>query len=225
MMKPHVIIFNSISLDGRIDFGSGRVDMGTYYSLAAKWNADAMLSGSNTMLKASPLEEMFDPDSFEKPAEYHPLAVPLLVVVDSKGRVRNWNYIRRQPFFHEVAVLCSKATPKDYLDYLTKLKIDYIVTGKNHVDLKEGLEAINERFRVKSVRVDSGGILNGVLLRAGLVDEFSVLLDPCLVGGTSPASIFNAWDLNSTEGIIQLRLIHLEQLKDDIIWLKYEIIK
>lgn len=42
-MKPHVLVFNSVSLDGRIDFYSGRVDMGTYYSLAASWNAVVFL--------------------------------------------------------------------------------------------------------------------------------------------------------------------------------------
>ena len=32
------------------------------------------------------------------------------------------------------------------------------------------------------VRVDSGGALNGALLRAGLVDEISLLVHPCVVG-------------------------------------------
>ena len=224
-MKPYVIVFNSVSLDGRIDFFSGRVDMGAYYTLAASWNADAMLCGSNTMLSASPPEKMPDPAVFEKPETYHPLAVPLLVAVDSKGRIRNWNYIRSGPFFHDVVVLCSKTTPEDYLDYLERLEIDYIITGKDHIDPRESLETLYERFGVKRIRVDSGGILVGALLRAGLVDEFSVLLDPCLVGGTSPASIFTTRDLSSAAGIIQLRLIHIEQLKDSIVWLKYEIVQ
>ena len=52
MSKPKVIIFNGLSLDGRMDFGSGAIDMGLYYELASRWNADAMLSGSETMLAA-----------------------------------------------------------------------------------------------------------------------------------------------------------------------------
>ena len=32
------------------------------------------------------------------------------------------------------------------------------------------------------MRVDSGGALNGALLRAGLVDEISLLVHPVLVG-------------------------------------------
>ncbi len=115
--------------------------------------------------------------------------------------------------------------PEDYLEYLDRIGIDCIITGKDHIDPRESLETLNGRFGVNRIRVDSGGILTGVLLRAGLVDEFSVLLDPCLVGGTTPASIFNARDLSSAEGIIRLKLIHIEQLKDDIVWLKYDIVK
>ena len=47
-----------------------------------------------------------------------------------------------------------------------------------------------------SVRVDSGGVLNGALLQAGLVDEISLLVHPLLVGdaprwygASAPASL------------------------------------
>jgi 2,5-diamino-6-(ribosylamino)-4(3H)-pyrimidinone 5'-phosphate reductase len=223
MTKPKVVIFNGLSLDGRMDFGSGEIDMGLYYQLAARWNADVMLSGSNTMLAADMPEIAQDEETFEPPAELHPLAVPLLVVVDSRGRIRNWNFLRSQPFWRKVLVLCSHATPKDYLAYLEKREVETIVAGDDHVDLCAALEELNARFGVETVRVDSGGILNGVLLRAGLVDEVSVLIDPCLVGGTSPRSLFVAPDLTSGDDIIRLRLIHFEQVKENVIWLRYEV--
>jgi 2,5-diamino-6-(ribosylamino)-4(3H)-pyrimidinone 5'-phosphate reductase len=75
------------------------------------------------------------------------------------------------------------------------------------------------------VRVDSGGILNGVLLKEGLVDEVSILIHPYLIGGTSPRSIYNAADLVAAAGIVNLKLIHLEQLANDLIWIRYEIKK
>jgi 2,5-diamino-6-(ribosylamino)-4(3H)-pyrimidinone 5'-phosphate reductase len=75
------------------------------------------------------------------------------------------------------------------------------------------------------VRVDSGGILNGVLLRAGLVDEVSLILNPCLVGGTSPKSLYVAPDLTSPEGVIPVKLTHVEQVEGDFVWLRYEVIR
>jgi 2,5-diamino-6-(ribosylamino)-4(3H)-pyrimidinone 5'-phosphate reductase len=222
-MKPKVIIFNGLSLDGRMDYGSGTIDMGLYYGLASRWNAEAMLSGSNTMLAMNTPEVMPELETYQPPAEYHPLAVPLMVVVDSRGRIRNWNALRSQPFWRKVVVLCSNATPKEYRAYLEQREVETIVTGDEHVDYRLALEELNTRFGVKVVRVDSGGILNGLLLRAGLVDEVSILIDPCLVGGTSPRTIFNAPDLPSGDSILRLKLIHHELVKDDVLWLRYEI--
>jgi 2,5-diamino-6-(ribosylamino)-4(3H)-pyrimidinone 5'-phosphate reductase len=144
-------------------------------------------------------------------------------VVDNRGRIRNWNILRSQPFWREVTVLCSHATPQDYLEYLNHRGVPYIIAGSDHVDLRAALEELNSRFRVQSVRVDSGGTLNGALLRAGLVDEVSVLIDPCIVGGISPRNWFVAPDLTSPEAITRLRLIHCEQVRENIIWLKYEV--
>ena len=85
-------------------------------------------------------------------------------------------------------------------------------------------EELNARYGVRVVRVDSGGTLNGVLLRAGLVDEVSVLISPFLVGGTTPRSLFRATDLASAEGVVGLKLVHLERVRDDIVWLRYEVL-
>ncbi|MGE5861265.1 MAG: dihydrofolate reductase family protein, partial [Ignavibacteria bacterium] len=65
----------------------------------------------------------------------------------------------------------------------------------------------------------------GVLLRAGLVDEVSILISPSLVGGFSPNSFYRAPDLKSTEEVISLNLIHFERLREDIIWLRYKVTK
>ena len=223
MAKPKVILFSGVSLDGRIDYGSGAVDMGLYYELASRWKADAMLSGSNTILMGLPgnLEE---PETFTTPVEYDPLAVPRLVVVDSRGRIRNWNILRSQPYWREVTVLCSHTTPDEYFKYLDRRGVPYIITGDDHVDFRLALEELNIRYGVQSVRVDSGGILNGLLLRAGLVNEVSVLIDPCTVGGTSPKTWYVAPDLASPDGIQRLELIHCEQVRENIVWLKYRVV-
>ena len=147
----------------------------------------------------------------------------MLVVPDSRGRVRNWQTLREAPYWRDMIALCSNSTPDSYLDYLSKRHIEYIVAGDDHVDLRLALEEINDRYGVETVRVDSGGTLNGVLLRAGLVSEISVLIDPCLVGGTTQRSIFRAPDLTSPDGVIGLRLIDIEKLPNDVIWLRYEV--
>ena len=223
-MLPHVILHIGMSVDGRIDWGVG--DEGLYYELAARFKADAMLTGSRTMLMAYAAQDMpQEDDEALESRELHPLHVPLLVVVDSRGQVRGWSQIKKEPYWRNAMALCSRSTPLEYLDYLQKCHVEYVVTGNDRVDLRAALEELNARYGVKTVRVDSGGILNGALLRAGLVDEVSVLIGPCLVGGTTPRSIFVAPDLTSAEGVIPLRLIHMEAVRGDTIWLRYEVVR
>jgi len=221
-MRPRVIVHNEISADGRMDFYAG--DIALYYEVAGRLSADASLAGSETIIKGM---AQFGGDITDEPAEDSPPAAdrPLFAVVDSRGRIDQWPLIRKQPYWGRIVVLCSEATPRPYLDGLRALGIDYIVRGSDRVDLLPSLEELAGRFDVKALRVDSGGRLSGVLLRAGLVDEVSVLIDPCVVGGESPASIFRAADLDSADGITPLKLLNFERLQGDILWLRYEVVR
>jgi 2,5-diamino-6-(ribosylamino)-4(3H)-pyrimidinone 5'-phosphate reductase len=220
-MLPRVILHSGISVDGRYDWFSG--DVGLYYELAASFQAEAMLSGSNTILAAFSAEETTVEEAVE-PSQPDPNDPrPWLVIVDSQGRVQNLHQIRRQPHWCDVIILCAHSTPESHLAYLRQQRIEHIITGEDRVDLRAALAELSARYGIKVIRVDSGGILNGVLLRAGLVDEVSVLINPYLVGGTTLRSIFVAPDLVSADAVIPLRLIHFKQVKKGTIWLRYEI--
>lgn len=221
-MKPIVIVHNAISLDGRMDWLDA--DLETYYGLAIDMGADAILSGSDTILAV-------EGPAPEENEDYHDQEIdprderPLLVVPDSQGRIRVWPWLRRQSYWRDIVVLISDSTPKDYRDYLEDLQVPYIIKGEDRVSLGEALVELNMRFGVEKVRVDSGGTLNGILLRQGLVDEVSVLIHPCLVGGFSPNSMFKAEDLESNEGVIPLRLREVRGIKENLVWVNYEIIR
>ncbi len=222
-MLPTVILHMGVSVDGRIDWGTG--DAGPYYAIATQLGQDVDLSGSNTILKATWSEDPSRdfPDLYN--AFFNKPGRPLLAVVDSRGQIKNWGLIKRQPFWRGFLALCSQATPQNHLEYLRQEGIETIIAGNDRVDLREALEALNERCGVKVVRVDSGGILNGALLRAGLVSEVSVILYPCLVGGISPASMFVAEDLSGQEGVIHLKLTHVEQMDENYVWLRYAVVR
>jgi len=220
-MLPRVILHNALSVDGRMDWVTP--DLGQFYDLASRFAEDATLVGSNTVLTA-----MGDADEEEAslPTEEGSSDTrPLLVIPDSRGRVRNWQYLRKQPYWRAAVALCSRSTPEEYLRYLREQHVDCITTGDDHADLRTALEELNARYGVKTVRADCGGTLNGALLRAGLVDEISILIDPILIGGNAPRYLFQAPDLTSAEGVIRLKLAHVEKLKADTLWLRYEIVR
>ena len=218
-MLPRVIIHNAVSVDGRVD--GFAVDQCVYYELASRWKENATLAGCDTMLKGDVPPE--DAGAFEPPPQTAGDTRPLLVVPDSRGRLRSWHALRQSPYWRGMVALCSRSTPEAYLDYLRKRHVEYIVTGDDRVDLRAALEALADRYGVRTVRVDSGGTLNGVLLRAGLVSEVSVLLHPTLVGGTlKPAMFFQSPAPTGPDATIPLKLTHVEQLKDGVVWLRYD---
>lgn len=227
-MQPRVILHVEVSADGRIDWIAANVDMGRYYGLASRWKEDATLAGSETIL--NPYEDVPAEDaaafealrSREKRAED---TRPLLVIPDSRGRVRTWHYLLQLQYWRDGVALCSRSTPKEHVDYLEARNIDRIVTGGERVDLRAALEELNARHGVETVRVDSGGVLNGVLLREGLVSEVSLLFEPVLVGGTTPRSFFRAPDLESPEGVVRLSPPRVEVFEDGVVWLRYDVVR
>ncbi len=222
-MLPHVILHNGVSLDGRDDWYSG--DVGLYYELAARFQADATLSSSNTIVTAFASEAEPVDESITEPSGESAKSGQWLAIVDSRGQVRNLPQLRRQPYWRDVIILCSESTPPSHLDYLREQQVEHLVAGTERVDLRAALAQLKRRYGLNVVRVDSGGTLNGVLLRAGLVGEVSVLINPSLVGGTSARSIFIAPDLTSPEGVIPLKLTHVEQMAGDAVWLRYQVVK
>lgn len=159
-MLPRVILYTAMSLDGRIT--NFPADLDLYYALAARWNPDALLFGSETVLAASRQDPSMEvpPDheqKFTPPENAGTDPRPLLVIADSRGRVRCWDATRRWPYMRDLLALCSLSTPPEYLNYLADRRIGTIIAGDDRIDMRSALEALNARYSVKVVRVDSGG--------------------------------------------------------------------
>jgi len=218
-MIPHVVMHCQVSVDGRIDWLP--IDPGMFYELAARWKEDATLAGTDTLLAAA---EMFGEAESDQGDTVEGNGGPLLVVPDSRGRLKNWEALLRSPYWRGGLALCTRTTPKEHLQYLGGVGVETLEFGDDRVDLPAALECLGERFGVKTVRVDSGGTLNGVLLRHGLVDEVSVLVSPYLVGGTTVKSLYRASDLTDSADVIGLRLTGVEELPDGVVWLRYAVL-
>jgi 2,5-diamino-6-(ribosylamino)-4(3H)-pyrimidinone 5'-phosphate reductase len=209
-----------MSLDGRITRFPADLDL--YYSLAARWNPDAIIFGSSTILAAPSLEVPPEHQEMFKPPETgNEDSRPLMVVADSKGQVRCWEALRRWPYFRGFIALCSAATPGAHRQYLERHNVPVIITGTDRIDVRAALQDLNRRHGVRTVRVDSGGTLNSVFLQAGLVDELSVLIHPFLAGGQPDPTIFDPVKAGMPDLPISLKLDHSEVLEHGIIWARY----
>jgi 2,5-diamino-6-(ribosylamino)-4(3H)-pyrimidinone 5'-phosphate reductase len=101
--------------------------------------------------------------------------------------------------------------------------VDALVIGREHVDLALALDRLRRDYGVRRVRVDSGGRLNGALLRAGLVDEVHLLVCPWLPGGSSPRSSFVADDLAPGASGARLERTGVDLFDDGAVLLSYRV--
>ncbi len=219
-MLPEVIIHNQISLDGSIkgfDF-----DMGTYYKIAIGYKPDIILVGSVTArsgIKKISLEKKAD---FKKPKIIKGDSRPYWVIPDSHGILESFLHMFRGfDYCKDVIILVTEKTPLSYLKYLKQREYDYIVSGKEYIDYRKILEILAEKYNSKKILTDSGGILNSILIKQGLVTEISIIISPVLVGRKG-TGLFRNLDLPSG---LKLKLLRNKIIDRNYLLLVYKVLK
>jgi len=222
---PSVIIHCGMSVDGRVAPAPNKTvpkdawNLDLYIKLQRGLRCDAAMVGSNTVL------ELNAPRPRNKDIKnLRPETDTLIIIPDSRGRVR-WTGWQDDPWLRGLVVLCSKATPRSYIGHLQREGISHVIAGQNHVDLRAALKEVKESYRVKRIVCQGGGIINGALLRAGLVNEVSVLIAPFAVGGIDTPTLFDAPNLVSAEYMTHLKLFACKRFEENFVWLHYQVIK
>lgn len=141
--------------------------------------------------------------------------------VDGRGRVR---WTEDHPDW-DVLVLVCRSTPADYLGYLRRERICYLVAGDDRVDLAGALAAMGSRLGIRCVLSTAGGGLNGALLRAGLIDELSLSVAPTLVGGLDTPSVLDGPSLAIGDRPTPLRLLSVHADAGGTVRLHYEVLR
>jgi 2,5-diamino-6-(ribosylamino)-4(3H)-pyrimidinone 5'-phosphate reductase len=252
MDRPKVIVKNSASLDGKLAvsadrpllYGDERWDaidaprnMDVFDWLKSVHQATATLEGSGSFLpenETPPLLPAFTGDAASLYEDYLPEEVVRrpghkgwFTVVDGRGRVR-WLYKEYpDPAWAGwyALVLACRATPPEYLAYLRRELIPYLVAGEERVDLAGALEKMAARLGVASLISTAGGKLNGALLRQGLVDEIDLEFLPAVIGAADAPSLFSVPPLIPGEMPIRLKLLSVQVQGNGRLWVRYEVIQ
>jgi len=220
-LQPKVIIHCLVTVDGKIE-GFSPQGIGLYYQLAGQLECDTWLVGSDTLLAAESL-----PDTQIHPADRAAEPLPavasaggaLMVVPDSRGRVRNWYTHLQGMDARGLVILVSTATPRDYLDYLEKRNVPCIEAGEDHVDYRAAFAELRSRYGTLAIRTDSGGVLNNKLLEQGLVTGLSLLISPELAG-KQHRGLFRTLEIPSAA---RLDMMSNDQVGEGLVWLRYRV--
>jgi 2,5-diamino-6-(ribosylamino)-4(3H)-pyrimidinone 5'-phosphate reductase len=122
-----------------------------------------------------------------------------------------------------LAVVLSRKTPAAYRRFLREHDVPYLEAGEERVDLGRAIHRLGDAFDVDCVVSTAGGVLSGVLLRLGLVDEIDIQFLPVVVGRAEAPAIFEGYDLGALESIRDLELISAETRPDASVFVRYAV--
>lgn len=124
----------------------------------------------------------------------------------------------------DMVIVLDRTAAQDYLEYLRDKGISYIVMDMA-TDLPAVMCALGEHFGIKSISLQGGGIINGEMLAAGLLDELSLVVYPGIDGNSqSPSAFEYVGDGRAADGQA-LEFISAEVLSYGIVWMRYNFVK
>ena len=104
----------------------------------------------------------------------------------------------------------------------------HVLTYEQYIDFAHLFETLKTKFGIDRVTIQSGGTLNAELLRAGLIDEVSVVVAPLLVGGSTTSTLIDGEALHSVDELNKLKaleFISCNLLKHSYLHLRYKVLK
>ena len=122
-----------------------------------------------------------------------------------------------------ILVILGKNATNDYLASLEEKGVSYIVTDDIR-NLRKSLDLVREHFKIETVSLQGGGIIDGAMLAQGLINELSLVIYPGIDGLTTAPSIFEYLghsEERPADGQA-LELISMEQMPHGIVWLRYK---
>jgi riboflavin biosynthesis pyrimidine reductase len=229
-VKPYVICHMCTTIDGRI-LGErwGRLpgvkDGGHLFeTTAATFGIGAWLVGTTTMKEFADRNVTLKKTAQPIERTDHigdPNAKRFAIGTDAKGVLR---YKRGDVNGDHVVLLVSQQVSDAYLAHLRAAGVSYFFCGKDHVDVRVACRKIGSKLGLRKLLLEGGGVFNGAMLKAGLIDEISQVVVPLVDGGAGIPTLFEIPGRPSRMAARQLRLIGQQKLPGGITWARYRLL-
>ncbi|MCC3156491.1 dihydrofolate reductase family protein [Hymenobacter sp. 15J16-1T3B] len=229
MTRPHVICHMMSSVDGKILSANWQDQQltdtfaGYFEKYHETFTSQAWMCGRVTMERDFSGGTQPAPQTPPQPIAREPYvgnkaATSFAIAVDAHGKL-GWD-TNETGGDHIIEVLTEQVSD-EYLYYLQQKGISYLFAGKTELDFGAALEQLAALFPIQTLMLEGGGHLNGSLLNAGLIDELSLLLLPIADGTPMSPTTFEVSDYLHKGPATRLHLTQVQQLDNDVVWLKY----
>lgn len=228
-MKPYVLCHMVCSVDGRIWGSRWRPKTNIVPNLFERLH-DQMGGGSWLCGRVTAQEFAKGKDAHYPPTDHVLLrenwfaqreANAWGIFLDGKGKAV---WARGDIGGDPILVILTESVPDRHLVGLRADGVSYIFAGKDEVDLAAALETLNRELGIERIMLEGGGGANGALLRAGLIDELSLVICPVIDGSTGGPIVFNSGDADLGPAPIESMVLSShEVLEGGTMWLRYKL--
>jgi len=102
-----------------------------------------------------------------------------------------------------------------------------IIFYEDEIDFADLFSKLKNNFECDRLTIQTGGTLNAVLLRDGLIDHVSIVVAPALIGGKNTASLIDGESLHTPEELSKikaLKLVKCDVLENSYLHLQYDVL-
>ncbi len=209
MERPYIICHMVTSIDGKVtgDFlfrpeCAGATE--TYYRLNRELRANGFICGRVTMEESftggwyPDLEQYCAIEGGKRDFIAGELSGFYAIAFDTHGRL-GWKANRiidpdGDPGYDgaQIIEILSENVDERYLGYLQAMGISYVFAGKEHIDVQLALAKLHSIVGCEKLLLEGGSVINGAFLRAGAIDELSLVVSPAVAGAESKPLFTNA---------------------------------
>jgi 2,5-diamino-6-(ribosylamino)-4(3H)-pyrimidinone 5'-phosphate reductase len=227
--KPETTLFMLMSLDGKISTGdTDTLDIDQDYK-----NIQDLKNGLQQYYDLEMQTDLFSLNTgrvfakigFNKKTD-EPKKIPVsFVVIDNKPHLKTsgLKYLAKKS--SKLFIVTT-----NLLHPVFNLKKKYsnieIILYEQNIDFKDLFAKLYNNYGVYKLTIQSGGTLNSVLVREGLVDRILVVVAPALIGGKNTSTLIDGESLHKKDDLMKvktLKLIQAKLLYDSYILLEYKV--
>ncbi|MBI4121264.1 MAG: dihydrofolate reductase family protein [Parcubacteria group bacterium] len=216
MIRPETTLFLLMSVDGKISTGdTDQMDVDKdfpkipgvgeglqqYYKLQ-EWTDLYSLNTGRVLAKVGINEKADEPKKL--PVSF--------VVIDNKPHLTAGGVAYLAKKAKELFIVT--ANPEHPASSLSNTFSNiHILKHELEIHFEELFRELREKHGVDKLTIESGGTMNAILVRKGLIDRILIVIAPALVGGKDTPTLMDGESLHTPEELSKIKSLELVQAK------------